>query len=103
MHTWQSPYEIIGDGCDNLQTAFQVRHTYYYLLCFCVLVFLHSDVLLTLVLFSEALANNEEASEAIASGTADFFLGVNPYLRSISTDFWVISTVDQLSTVFSSR
>jgi len=33
-----------------------------------VLVFLHSSVLFTLVLFSEALANNEEASEAIASG-----------------------------------
>jgi len=81
MHTWQSPYEIIGDGCDNLQTAFQVRHTYYYLLCFCVFVFLHSNVLLTLVLFSEALANNEEASEAIASGAADSFFGY----ESIST------------------
>jgi len=31
-------------------------------------VFVHSNVLLTLVLFSEVLANNEEVSEAIASG-----------------------------------
>ena len=74
-----------------------------YLLCFGVLVFLHSNVLLTLVLFSEVLANNEEASEAIASGAADLFLGMNPYRRSILTDFWVKSTVDQISTVFSSR
>ena len=59
----------------------ETRHTYYYLLCFCVLVFLHSNVLLILVLFSEALANNEEASEAIASGTADFLFGY----ESIST------------------
>jgi len=44
-------------------------------------VFLHSNALLTLVLFSEALANNEEASETIASGAADFFFGY----ESIST------------------
>jgi len=30
------------------------------------------------------------------------FFGMNPYRRSISTDFWVKSTVDQISTVFSS-
>jgi len=44
-------------------------------------VFLHSNVLLTLVLFSEALANNEEASKAIVSRAADFFFGY----ESIST------------------
>jgi len=32
-----------------------------------------------------------------------FCFGMNPYRRSISTDFWVKSTVDQISTVFSSR
>jgi len=31
------------------------------------------------------------------------FFGMNPYRRSISTDFLVKSTVDQISTVFSSR
>ena len=46
-----------------------------------MLVFLHSNVLLTLVLFSEALANNEEASKAIVSRAADFFFGY----ESIST------------------
>jgi len=32
-----------------------------------------------------------------------FVFGMNPYRRSVSTDFWVKSTVDQISTVFSSR
>ena len=32
-----------------------------------------------------------------------FFFGMNPYRRSISSDFWVKSTVDQISTDFSSR
>jgi len=32
-----------------------------------------------------------------------FFCGMNPYRRSISTDFWVKSTVDHISTAFSSR
>jgi len=31
------------------------------------------------------------------------FFGMNPYRRSISTDFWKKSTVDHISTVFSSR
>jgi len=44
-------------------------------------VFRHSNVLLTLVLFAETLANNEEVSEAIASGAADFVFGY----ESIST------------------
>jgi len=35
--------------------------------------------------------------------STDFFFNMNPYRRSISTDFWVKSTVDQISTVFSSR
>ena len=46
-----------------------------------MVVFLHSNVLSTLVLFSESLANNEEASETIASGAADVFFGY----ESIST------------------
>jgi len=32
-----------------------------------------------------------------------FFCGMTPYQQLISTNFWVKSTVDQISTVFSSR
>jgi len=122
MRTWQSPYEIIGDGCDAGGQRYQTldrfilreqltrlrrrarlwtrsrggRHSHY-LRAWC----LHAQGY-----FDGRYRRSTNFFWYEGTSTVDidrFFFGMNPYRRSISTDFWVKSTFDQISTVFSSR
>ena len=104
MCTWQSPYEITGDGCDVGGHQYQrgwslvspwkevsVRVNYLHLF---VMKYGWVRSMFTIFCLVEG------------TSTVDidwFFFGMNPYRLSISTDFWLKSTVDQISTVFSSR